>query len=105
MSRHRSRLDARNRREDRYLIADAVPPIPDVVGGANRIAGHDGADVGFWDLSTGGEFNLQARVGGGMQRSYATRDCLQNQMLTDCCITYGLCINCRREGRELEGLA
>lgn len=67
MSRHRSRLDARNRQEDRYLIADAVPPIPDVVGGANRVAGHDGADVGFWDfagetLDTGHRSELSSRL-------------------------------------------
>jgi len=36
LSRHRDGWRHRNRWEDRYLIADAVHPFPDVVDGALR---------------------------------------------------------------------
>ncbi len=47
VSRHRDRRCDRDRREDRYLITDAVPSTPDVGGGALRVADCASLDVGF----------------------------------------------------------
>jgi hypothetical protein len=47
--RDRGRRRHRDRREDRYHIADAVPPIPDMAGGVRCAADPGGDDDRNWD--------------------------------------------------------